>query len=41
MEVRNRYFDQDSHDVLWGLAVALLPSLVLCGVAVIAVTVLG
>jgi hypothetical protein len=41
MEVRNRYFDQDSRDVLWGLAVAVLPSLVLCGVVVLAVAVLG
>jgi hypothetical protein len=41
MEMRNRYFDQDSRDVLWGLAVAVLPSLVLCGVVVLAVIMLA
>ena len=40
MNIRNPSFDQDTRAVLWGLAVAVLPSLGLCGVVVLALTML-
>jgi hypothetical protein len=36
-----RVDDQDDHEALWGLAAALPPSLVLCGIVLLVLAALG